>query len=192
MRIRAITTLFLFAFLAMFSSRASAVSLEDGYLKYPKGGLMFKLPAGNWEIVKKVPAPYDAFSVGTKPEVVLAAGIRPAVIKIWVVRSSRDYSKNFIKAYGKLKNILKSRRKAARSAKQYKYFEYELFDGVPAAKSKLAAQVEDLQVQGQGEARIYLHEGKTYFQYIELLADSDVFDGVSEEFSEALKETFGY
>ena len=65
MRIRAVTTLLLFVFLAMFSSRASAVLLEDGYLKYPEGGLMFKLPVGNWEIVKKVPAPYDAFSVGT-------------------------------------------------------------------------------------------------------------------------------
>jgi hypothetical protein len=192
MRIRAITTLLLFVFLAMFSSRASAVSLEDGYLKYPKGGLMFKLPAGNWEIVKKVPTPYDAFSVGTKPDVVLAATIRPAVIKIWVERSSRDYSDNLIRAYGKLKGILKNRRKAARAAKQYKYFEYELFDGVPAAKSTMAAQVEDFQVQGQGEARIYFHKGKTYFQYIELLADSDVFDGVKEELSEALKETFGY
>ena len=192
MRTRAITTLFLFVFLAMFSSRASAVSLEDGYLKYPKGGLMFKLPAGSWEIVKKVPAPYDEFSVGTRPDVVLAAGIRPAMIKIWVVRSSRDYSNNLIKAYGKLKDILKNRRKAARAAKQYTYFEYELLGGVPAASSKLAAQVEDLQVQGQGEARIYFHKGKTYFQYVELLADSDVFDGVKEEFSEALKETFGY
>ena len=192
MRIRAATTLFLFVFLAICSSRASAASLEDGYLKYPKGGLIFKLPAGNWEIVKKVPAPYDSFSVGTKPDVVLAAGIRPAVIKIWVVRSSRDYSDKLLKAYGKLKDILNSRRKAARAAKQYKYFEYELFDGVPAARSTMAAQVEDLQVQGQGEARIYFHEGKTYFQYIELLADSDVFDGVKEEFSEALKETFSY
>ena len=192
MRLQTITTLFLFALLAMFSSPASAVSLEDGYLKYPKGGLMFKLPAGNWEIVKKVPEPFDVFSVGTNPEVVLAAGIRPAVIKIWVERSGRDYSDNLLRAYKKLKNILKNRRKAARAAKQYKYFEYELFDGVPAAKSTMAAQVEDFQVRGQGEARIYFHEGKTYFQYIELLTDSDVFDEVKEEFSESLKETFGY
>ena len=42
---------------------------------------MFKLPAGDWEVVKEVPAPYDAFTVGKKPDVVLAARVRPAVIK---------------------------------------------------------------------------------------------------------------
>jgi hypothetical protein len=49
---------------------------------------MFKLPAGDWEVVKEVPAPYNAFTVGKKPDVVLAARVRPAVIKIWVERSS--------------------------------------------------------------------------------------------------------
>ena len=55
----------------------------------------------------------------------------------------------------------------------------------------MAAQEEDLEVQGQGEARIYFHKGRTYFQYIELLADSDGSDAVKEEFAEALKETRG-
>ena len=123
---------------------------------------------------------------------VLAARVRPAVIKIWVERSSRDYSDNLIKAYGKLRDILKNRSKAARASKNYQYFEYELLSGVPAAESTMAAQAEDLQVRGQGEARIYFYKGKTYFQYFELLADSDVFDAVKEEFSEALKETRGH
>ena len=189
MRNQTITTFFLFAFLVMFFSLASAVSLEEDYLSYPKGGLMFKLPAGNWEVLKKVPAPFDAFNVGTKPDVVLAARIRPALIQIWVKPSSRDYSDNLVKAYEKLENILKNRRKAAWASKNYQYFEYELLSGVPAARSMMAAEAEDLRVQGQGEARIYFHKGKTYFQYFELLADSDVFEAVKEEFSEAMKET---
>jgi hypothetical protein len=174
------------------ATAASGASLEEGYLSYSKGRLMFKLPAGDWEVVKEVPAPYDAFTLGKKPDVVLAARVRPAVIKIWVERSSRDYSDNLIKAYGKLRDILKNRSKAARASKNYQYFEYELLGGVPAAESTMAAQAEDLQVRGQGEARIYFHKGNTYFQYFELLADSDVFDAVKEEFSEALKETRGH
>ena len=188
---RLVTVLLILTFGSIGATTASGVSREEGYLHYTKGRLQFKLPAGDWEIVKEVPAPYDAFTVGKKPDVVLAARIRPAVIKIWVARSSRDYSDNLIKAYGKLKDILSSRRKAALASKNYQYFEYELLGGLPAAESSLAAQVEDLQVQGQGEARIYFHKGRTYFQYIKLLADSDVFDAVKEEFAEALKETRG-
>jgi hypothetical protein len=56
----------------------------------------------------------------------------------------------------------------------------------------MAARAEDLQVQGKGQARIYFHEGRTYFQSIKLLADSEVFDAVIEEFAEALKETRGH
>ena len=188
---RLVTVLLILIFGSLGATAAFGASLEEGSLHYSKGRLKFKLPAGDWEIVKEVPAPYDDFTVGKKPDVVLAARVRPAVIKIWVERSFRDYSDNLIKAYGKLKDILKSRRKAARASKNYQYFEYELLGGVPAAESKMAAQAEDLQVQGQGEARIYFHKGRTYFQYIELLADSDVFDAVKEEFAEALKETRG-
>ena len=186
---RLVTVLLILIFGSLGATAAFGASLEEGYLRYSKGRLKFKLPAGDWEIVKEVPAPYNAFTVGKKPDVVLAARVRPAVIKIWVERSSRDYSDNLIKAYGRLKNILKNRRKAARASKNYQYFEYELLGGMPAAESTLAAQAEDLQVQGQGEARIYFHKGRTYFQYIELLADSEVFDAVKEEFAEALKET---
>ena len=189
---RLVTVLLILIFGSLGATAAFGASLEEGYLRYSKGSLKFKLPAGDWEVVKEVPAPYDAFTVGKKPDVVLAARVRPAVIKIWVERSSRDYSDKLIKAYGKLKDILKSRRKAARASKNYQYFEYELLGGVPAAESTMAAQAEDLQVQGQGEARIYFHKGRTYFQYIELLADSDVFDAVKEEFAEALKETRGH
>ena len=189
---RLVTVLLILIFGGLGTTAAFGASLEEGYLRYSKGRLKFKLPAGDWEIVKEVPAPYDVFTVGKKPDVVLAARVRPAVIKIWVERSSRDYSDNLIKAYGKLKDILKSRRKAARASKNYQYFEYELLGGVPAAESTMAAQAEDLQLQGQGEARIYFHKGRTYFQYIELLADSDVFDAVKEEFAEALKETRGH
>lgn len=189
---RLVTVLLILIFGGLGTTAAFGASLEEGYLRYYKGRLKFKLPAGDWEIVKEVPAPYDVFTVGKKPDVVLAARVRPAVIKIWVERSSRDYSDNLIKAYGKLKDILKSRRKAARASKNYQYFEYELLGGVPAAESTMAAQAEDLQLQGQGEARIYFHKGRTYFQYIELLADSDVFDAVKEEFAEALKETRGH
>jgi len=189
---RLVTVLLILIFGGLGTTAAFGASLEEGYLRYSKGRLKFKLPAGDWEIVKEVPAPYDVFTVGKKPDVVLAARVRPAVIKIWVERSSRDYSDNLIKAYGKLKDILKSRRKAARASKNYQYFEYELLGGMPAAESTMAAQAEDLQVQGQGEARIYFHKGRTYFQYIELLADSDVFDAVKEEFAEALKETRGH
>lgn len=189
---RLVTVLLILIFGGLGTTAAFGASLEEGYLRYSKGRLKFKLPAGDWEIVKEVPAPYDVFTVGKKPDVVLAARVRPAVIKIWVERSSRDYSDNLIKAYGKLKDILKSRRKAARASKNYQYFEYELLGGVPAAESTMAAQAEDLQLQGQGEARIYFHKGRTYFQYIELLADSDVFDAVKEEFVEALKETRGH
>ena len=186
---RLVTVVLILIFGSLGATAAFGASLEDGYLRYSKGRLKFKLPAGDWEVVKKVPAPYDAFTVGKKPDVVLAARVRPAVVKIWVERSSRDYSDNLIKAYGKLKDILNNRRKAARASKNYQYFEYELLGGVPAAESTMAAQAEDLEVQGQGEARIYFHKGRTYFQYIELLADSDVFDAVKEEFAEALKET---
>lgn len=186
---RLVTVVLILIFGSLGATAAFGASLEDGYLRYSKGRLKFKLPAGDWEVVKKVPAPYDAFTVGKKPDVVLAARVRPAMIKIWVERSSRDYSDNLIKAYGKLKDILNNRRKAARASKNYQYFEYELLGGVPAAESTMAAQAEDLEVQGQGEARIYFHKGRTYFQYIELLADSDVFDAVKEEFAEALKET---
>ena len=189
---RLVTVLLILIFGSLGATAAFGASLEEGYLRYSKGRLKFKLPAGDWGIVKEVPAPYDVFTVGKKPDVVLAARVRPAVIKIWVERSSRDYSDNLIKAYGKLKDILKSRRKAARASKNYQYFEYELLGGVPAAESTMAAQAEDLQLQGQGEARIYFHKGRTYFQYIELLADSDVFDAVKEEFAEALKETRGH
>ncbi len=189
---RLATVLLILIFGSLGATAASGASLEEGYLSYSKGRLMFKLPAGDWEVVKEVPAPYDAFTVGKKPDVVLAARVRPAVIKIWVERSSRDYSDNLIKAYGKLRDILKNRSKAARASKNYQYFEYELLGGVVAAESTMAAQAEDLQVRGQGEARIYFHKGKTYFQYFELLADSDVFDAVKEEFSEALKETRGH
>ena len=189
---RLVTVLLILIFGGLGTTAAFGASLEEGYLRYSKGRLKFKLPAGDWEIVKEVPAPYDVFTVGKKPDVVLAARVRPAVIKIWVERSSRDYSDNLIKAYGKLKDILKSRRKAARASKNYQYFEYELLGGVPAAESTMAAQAEDLQLQGQGEARIYFHKGRTYFQYIELLADSDVFDAVKEEFAGALKETRGH
>jgi hypothetical protein len=182
---RLATVLLILIFGSLGATAASGASIEEGYLSYSKGRLMFKLPAGDWEVVKEVPAPYNAFTVGKKPDVVLAARVRPAVIKIWVERSSRDYSDNLIKAYGKLRDILKNRSKAARASKNYQYFEY-------AAESTMAAQAEDLQVRGQGEARIYFHKGKTYFQYFELLADSDVFDAVKEEFSEALKETRGH
>lgn len=189
---RLLTVLLILIFGSLGATPASGVSLEEGYLRYTKGRLQFKLPAGDWEVVKAVPAPYNAFTVGKKPDVVLAARVRPAVIKIWVERSSRNYSDKLIKAYEKLKDILGNRRKAALASKNYQYFEYELLGGVPAAESTMAAQAGDLQVQGQGEARIYFHKGKTYFQYFELLADSDVFDAVKEEFSEALKETRGY
>ena len=186
---RLVTVVLILILGSLGTTAAFGASLEDGYLRYSKGRLKFKLPTGDWEVVREVPAPYDAFTVGKKPDVVLAARVRPAVIKIWVERSSRDYSDNLIKAYGKLKDILNNRRKAARASKNYQYFEYELLGGVPAAESTMAAQAEDLEVQGQGEARIYFHKGRTYFQYIELLADSDVFDAVKEEFAEALKET---
>ena len=189
---RLVTVLLILIFGGLGTTAAFGASLEEGYLRYSKGRLKFKLPAGDWEIVKEVPAPYGAFTVGKKPDVVLAARVRPAVIKIWVERSSRDYSDNLIKAYDKLKDILRNRRRAARASKKYQYFEYELLGGMPAAESTMAAQAEDLQVQGEGEARIYFHEGRTYFQYIELLADSDVFDAVKEEFAEALKETRGH
>jgi hypothetical protein len=186
---RLVTVVLILILGSLGTTAAFGASLEDGYLRYSKGRLKFKLPTGDWEIVREVPAPYDAFTVGKKPDVMLAARVRPAVIKIWVERSSRDYSDNLIKAYGKLKDILNNRRKAARTSKNYQYFEYELLGGVPAAESTMAAQAEDLEVQGQGEARIYFHKGRTYFQYIELLADLDVFDAVKEEFAEALKET---
>ena len=188
---RLVTVLLILILGGLGTTLAFGASLEEGYLQYSKGRLKFKIPAGNWDIVKKVPAPYDAFTVGKKPDVVLAARVRPAVIKIWVERSSRDYSDNLIKAYERLRGNLKNRRRAAQASKNYKYFEYELFGGVPAAESSMAAQAGDLEVQGQGEARIYFHKGRTYFQYIELLADSDVFDAVKEEFAEALKETRG-
>ncbi len=189
---RLVTVLLILIFGTLVATAASGESIEEGSLLYAKGRLQFKLPAGDWEVVKTVPAPYNAFTVGKKPDVVLAARVRPAVIKIWVERSSRNYSDKLIKAYEKLKDILGNRRKAALASKKYQYFEYELLAGVPAAESTMAAQAGDLQVQGQGEARIYFHKGKTYFQYFELLADSDVFDAVKEEFSEALKETRGY
>jgi hypothetical protein len=187
MRLRFITSLLFLVFLAIFVKHA--LSFEDGYFRYPKGRLLFKLPAGNWEVVKKIPPPYDAFKVGPKPDVILAAMVRPAVILIWTERSSTDYSGRLLKAYERLEKILKKRQRGAR---EYQYFDYDLSGGTPAATSAMAAQAGDLQIKGYGEARIYTHEGNTYFQYIELLADSDVFEAVREEFVEALGETRGY
>ena len=143
---RLVTALLILIFGGLGPTTAFGTSLEEGYLRYSRGRLKFKLPAGNWDIVKKVPAPYDAFTVGKKPDVVLAARVRPAVIKIWVDRSSRDYSDKLIKAYGRLRGILKNRRGAARASKHYQYFEYELFGGVSAAKSSMAAQAGDLEI----------------------------------------------
>jgi hypothetical protein len=189
---RYITTLLFLVFLAILASHASAVSFEDGYLRYSSGRLLFKFPAGEWQAVTEMPPPYDAFRVGSKPDLVLAAEVRPAVILIWVEHTSTDYTGRRLKAYERLGKILKSRRKAAKGSKKYQYFDYDLFNGVPAAKSRMAAQVGDLQLKGYGEARIYFHEGDTYFQYFELLADSEVFEAVRAEFVEALKETHGY
>ena len=103
---RLVTVLLILIFGGLGTTAAFGASLEEGYLRYSKGRLKFKLPAGDWEIVKEVPAPYDAFTVGKKPDVVLAARVRPAVIKIWVERSARDYSDNLIKAYGRLRGTL--------------------------------------------------------------------------------------
>ncbi len=187
MRLRFLPSLLLVLFLAIPASQALA--FEDGYFRYPKGRLLFKLPAGTWEVVKKMPEPYNAFKVGSKPDVILAAMVRPAVILIWTERSSSDYSGKLLKAYEKLENILKKRQRAA---VEYKYFDYDLLGGTPAARTSMAAQAGDLQIKGYGEARLYFHEGNTYFHYIELLADSDVFELVSQEFIEALAETSGY
>ena len=192
MRKRYIKILLLFVFLAILASDVLAVSFEDGYLRYSSGRLLFKFPAGDWEAVTEMPPPYDAFRIGSKPDLVLAARVRPAVILIWVEHSSTDYSGRLLKAYKRLEGTLKSRKKAAQISKKYQYFDYDLFNGVPAAKSRMAAQVGDLQLKGYGEARIYIHESETYFQYFELLADSEVFEAVRAEFIEALKETRGY
>ena len=192
MRRRYITTLLFLVFLAILARDASAVSFEDGYLRYSSGRLLFKFPEGDWEAVTEMPPPYDAFRIGSKPDLVLAARVRPAVILIWVEHSSTDYSGRRLKAYKRLEGTLKSRKTAAERSKKYQYFDYDLFNGMVAAKSMMAAQVGDLQLKGYGEARIYFHEGETYFQYFELLADSEVFEAVRAEFVEALKETRGY
>jgi hypothetical protein len=190
MRLRSITSLLFLVFLATLASRAQA--FEDGYFRYPKGRLLFKLPAGTWEVVKQMPEPFDAFKLGSKPDVILAAMVRPAVILIWTDRSSTDYSGRLLKAYERLEKILKKRQRAAKGSEEYQYFDYDLLSGTPAAKSAMAAQTGDLQVKGFGEARIYSHEGSTYFHYFELLADADVFEAVSAEFIEALQQTRGY
>ncbi len=190
MRLRSITLLLFFLFLATLASHAQA--FEDGYFRYPEGRLLFKLPLGTWQVVKKMPESFDAFKMGSKPDVILAAMVRPAVILIWTERSSTDYSGRLLKAYERLEKILRKRQRAAKGSGEYQYFEYDLLGGTPAAKSAMAAQAGDLQVKGYGEARIYSHEGSTYFHYFELLADADVFEAVGEEFIEALQQTRGY
>ena len=175
----------------------AAPALNQGYYKYRSGRLLFKLPSGEWEQVKrdqfqKVPAPYKDFIVGVRPKVVLEPRIRPAVILIWSEKSYRDLSKQPLDAYKWLEEFLRRREKAVRQSNEHRYFDYELLDGAIAATTSLEGEPGDVQVRGSGKAMLHYHGGDSYLYYFELLADSDVFDAVNEEFIEALKGTHGY
>ena len=64
---RLVTVLLILIFGGLGTTTAFGASLEEGYLHYSKGRLKFKLPAGNWEVVKEVPAPFNVFTVGKSP-----------------------------------------------------------------------------------------------------------------------------
>ena len=49
---RLVTVLLILIFGSLGATAAFGASLEEGYLLYSKGRLKFKLPAGDWEVVK--------------------------------------------------------------------------------------------------------------------------------------------
>ncbi len=197
MRSRLTTAFLVLSLVALLGTIGCAPSIQDGYLRYSPGRLMFKIPPGSWEKVKveegviQIPQPFNKFTVGKRPSVALAAAVRPAVIYIWVDHTSRDYSNRLVDGFNRLESFLQNRQKAAQRSNRFKYFEYMLLNDLIAAKTDLAAQSGDFEMRGHGQARIYFHKGETYFYYFELQADAEVFDAVKEEFTEALKETHG-
>ncbi|MEE9122073.1 MAG: hypothetical protein V3U56_12440 [Syntrophobacteria bacterium] len=50
---RLVTVLLILIFGSLGATAAFGASLEEGYLLYSKGRLKFKLPAGDWEVVKE-------------------------------------------------------------------------------------------------------------------------------------------
>ena len=190
--------LMVFSLLGFLGAASCATApKQESYFTYPSGRLQFKLPPGEWERVKlqekkDVPSPYNAFIVGNRPNVVLAAAIRPAVIFIWTERSHRDLSEKSLKAYAWLEKFLKRRERAVDRSGENTSFDYELYAKAIAARTSLTGEFEDFQVKGSGKAMFYFHKGSSYLHYFELLADADVFDAVKEEFTQALEETHGY
>ncbi len=179
------------------TTSCAGTSKNEGYLKYSSGRLMFKLPSGEWERVRhdqiqKVPIPYKNFIVGARPKVVLVPRIRPAVILIWTEKSYRDLSGQRLEGYKWLEEFLRKREKAVNQSGENRFFDYELLDGSIAARTSLEGEPGDVQVKGSGKAMFHYYLGASYLYYFELLADSDVFDAVNEEFTEALEETHGY
>jgi hypothetical protein len=186
------TLLFLGVFGLLGTTSCAGPAKKEGYFRYSAGRLMFKLPPGEWEQIREVPAPYNTFIVEHRPRVVLTARIRPAVIFIWTKQSPRNFSERPIEAYKWLEAFLKTREKAVERSKQDRYFDYEFLAGAIAARTVLGGDLGDVQLRGSGKAMFYYHDGNSHLYYFELLADSAVFEAVKDEFTEALKETHGY
>ena len=176
----------------LFATVASAASIKDGYFRYPRGRLMFKVPPGQWAKVKEVPEAFKHLIIGRRPNAMLAAGVRPAIIQIWVDRTFRDFSQQRISAFERLEKMIIKRKRRADAHLRYKYFAYELQDDTVKATTALFARANGLDVRGYGEGMFYFRDGKSYFYYIEILADSDVFDAIKDEFLEAMQMTYIY
>ena len=176
----------------LFAAVASAASINDGYFRYRRGRLMFKVPPGQWAKVEEAPKAFKHLIIGKRPNVMLTAGVRPALIQIWVDKTFRDYSQRRISAFEKLERMIMKRKKSADAHFRYKYFAYELQDDTVKATTALFAKADGFDVRGHGEGMFYFRDGKSYFYYIEILADSDVFDAIKDEFLEAMQMTYIY
>ena len=185
-------TLLIVGLWVVFATVASAASMKDGYFRYRRGRLMFKVPPGQWEKVEKAPEAFKHLMTGREPNVILAARIRPAMILIWVKHTYRDLSQSRVTAFGELEKILILRKKAADAHWRYRYFAYELQDDTIKASTAYSAKADDFDVRGHGEGMFYFRNGDSYFYYFELLADSDVFEAIKDEFVGAMEMTHIY
>jgi hypothetical protein len=176
----------------LFTTVASAASMQDGYFRYRYGRLMFKVPPGKWRKAEQPPEAFKQIMTGKKPNVILTAQIRPAMILIWIDRTFRDYSQRRITAFSELEKIIAKRKKHADAHWRYKYFAYELQDNTIKATTSLMAKGDEFKVRGHGEGMFYFRDGKSYFYYFEVLADADVFDAIRDEFVEAMQTTYIY
>lgn len=177
----------------LLCSAAIGEILDGGYFLRDSHRLMLKLPPGSWQEVADAPASFASMVSGRRPTAILAAADQQALILVWVKHTYRDYSRRPVSAYIEVENFLEKRTKAARALQSYRYFEYDFIaDGVARARCDAAAKAAAHDVRGLGELLLFFRDQDSYFFYVELLAESQVFNTVKGGFLEALRATYAY